>query len=108
MMPLLAIYANLFGVLGGAVVGIGILGIPAVTYYEQSLEFVRMQDLAVGLVKAAVFGVLVGLAGCLRGIRSGRDAAAVGTATTAAVVSGIVVVIAADLLINVIAFALGV
>ncbi|MGE3740686.1 MAG: MlaE family lipid ABC transporter permease subunit [Geminicoccaceae bacterium] len=106
MMPLLAIYANLFGVLGGAVVGVGVFGISPVTYYEQSLQFVRLQDLLVGIGKAAVFGVLVGLAGCYRGIRSGRDAASVGASTTSAVVSGIVIVIIADFLINVIAHVL--
>ena len=108
MMPLLAIYANLFGVLGGALVGVGVLGISPITYYEQSLTFLRFQDLAVGLCKAAIFGILVGLAGCYRGIRSGRNAASVGSSTTAAVVSGIVVVIVADFLINVLAYALAV
>ena len=62
----------------------------------------------VGLAKAGVFGVLVGAAGCLRGIRSGSDAAAVGAATTSAVVSGIVTVIVADLMINVVCYALGI
>ena len=108
MMPLLAIYANLFGVLGGAVVGLGVLGISPVTYWEQSLQFLRPQDFVVGLVKAAVFGILVGAAGCLRGIRSGRNAASVGASTTSAVVTGIVIVIVADFLINVVCFALGI
>jgi phospholipid/cholesterol/gamma-HCH transport system permease protein len=108
MMPLLAIYANLFGVLGGAVVGVGILQISPVTYWEQSLQFLRPQDMLVGLAKAGVFGILVGAAGCLRGIRSGKDAASVGASTTSAVVSGIVVVIVADFMINVVCFALGV
>ena len=108
MMPLLAIYANVFGVLGGAMVGVSVFGISPVTYYEQSLQFIRLQDMAVGVGKAAVFGLLVGLAGCLRGIRSGRDAASVGASTTSAVVSGIVVVIVADFLINVVAHVLGI
>ena len=107
MMPLLAVYANLAGILGGAAIGIGVLGINPATYYEQSLQFVRLQDVGVGLAKAAVFGLLVAAAGCLRGIRSGRDAAAVGAATTSAVVSGIVAVIVADCLINVVCYALG-
>ena len=66
MMPLLAIYANLFGVLGGAVVGVGVLGISPVPYYQQSLQFIGLHDMAAGVVKAVVFGVLVGLAGCLQ------------------------------------------
>ena len=108
MMPLLAVYANLFGVLGGALVGVGVFGISPVIYYEQSLQFVHLRDLLVGVGKAAVFGVLVGLAGCFRGIRSGRNAASVGASTTAAVVSGIVIVIIADFAINVIAHVLGI
>ncbi|MFO1049281.1 MAG: ABC transporter permease [Geminicoccaceae bacterium] len=108
MMPLLGIYANVFGVLGGAAVGVGVLGISPITYYEQSLQFVRLQDMAVGIGKAAIFGVLVGLAGCLRGIRSGRNAASVGSSTTSAVVSGIVVVIIADFVVNVLAHVLGI
>ena len=108
MMPLLAVYANLFGVLGGAVVGVSVLGISPVTFWEQSLMFLRPQDMLVGVAKAAVFGVLVGAAGCLRGIRSGRNAASVGASTTSAVVTGIVVVIVADFAINVVCFVLGV
>ncbi len=107
MMPLLAVYANLAGILGGAAIGIGVLGISPATYYEQSLQFVRLQDVWIGLVKAGLFGLLVAIAGCMRGIRSGRNAAAVGAATTSAVVTGIVAVIVADCLVNVVAYALG-
>jgi phospholipid/cholesterol/gamma-HCH transport system permease protein len=107
MMPLLAVYANLAGILGGALIGIGVLGITPTTYYEQSLQFVRLQDVWIGLLKAVIFGLLVAAAGCMRGIRSGRNAAAVGSATTSAVVTGIVAVIVADSIINMVAYALG-
>ena len=107
MLPLLAIYANLFGMLGGAVVGIGVLGLSPAQYYQQTLQFIGLHDFGAGLIKAVVFGVLVAAAGCLQGIRSGRDAAAVGAATTAAVVSGIVAVIVADCALNVIYYAIG-
>jgi phospholipid/cholesterol/gamma-HCH transport system permease protein len=108
MMPLLAVYADLFGMLGGAVVGVGLFDLSPAQYWQQSLRFIGLKDFAGGLFKAVVFGVLVGAAGCLRGIRSGRDAAAVGASTTAAVVSGIVAVIVADCLLNVVYHALGV
>lgn len=107
MMPLLAVYANLFGMLGGAMIGIGVLGLSPAQYYQQSLQFIGLHDFAAGLVKAVVFGILVAAAGCLQGIRSGRDAAAVGAATTAAVVSGIVAVIVADCALNVIYYVVG-
>ena len=108
MMPLLAVYADLFGMLGGAIVGVGLFDLSPAQYWQQSLRFIGLKDFAGGLLKAVVFGVLVGAAGCLRGIRSGRDAAAVGASTTAAVVSGIVAVIVADCLLNVVYHALGV
>ena len=107
MLPLLAIYANLFGMLGGAVVGVGLFNLSITQYYQQSLQFIGLHDFAAGLIKAVVFGILVAAAGCLQGIRSGRDAAAVGAATTAAVVSGIVAVIVADCALNVIYYAIG-
>ncbi|MFZ1429812.1 MAG: ABC transporter permease [Geminicoccaceae bacterium] len=107
MMPLLAVYANLFGMLGGAVIGIGVLGLSPAQYYQQSLQFIGLHDFGAGLIKAVLFGILVAAAGCLQGIRSGRDAAAVGAATTAAVVSGIVAVIVADCALNVIFYAVG-
>lgn len=107
MMPLLAVYANLFGMLGGAVIGVGVLGLSPAQYYQQSLQFIGLHDFGAGLIKAVLFGILVAAAGCLQGIRSGRDAAAVGAATTAAVVSGIVAVIVADCALNVIFYAVG-
>jgi phospholipid/cholesterol/gamma-HCH transport system permease protein len=107
MLPLLAIYANLFGMLGGAVVGVGLFDLSVTQYYQQSLQFIGLHDFAAGLIKAVVFGILVAATGCLQGIRSGRDAAAVGAATTAAVVSGIVAVIVADCALNVIYHAIG-
>lgn len=107
MMPLLAVYANLFGMLGGAVIGVGVLGLSPAQYYQQSLQFIGLHDFGAGLIKAVLFGILVAAAGCLQGIRSGRDAAAVGAATTAAVVSGIVAVIVADCALNMVFYAVG-
>jgi phospholipid/cholesterol/gamma-HCH transport system permease protein len=68
---------------------------------------VHLTDFAVGLTSASVFGVLVAVAGCLRGLQSGRSAAAVGRAATSAVVSGIVFIVTADALLTVIYDVLG-
>ena len=96
MMPLLTIYADLLGILGGAVVGVGMLGLGPVEYFEQTRGAVSLTDFFIGVSKSAVFGVVVALVGCLRGMQSGRSAAAVGLAATSAVVTSIVLIILID------------
>ena len=96
MMPLLTVYSDLVGILGGAVVGIGMLGLGPIQYLEQTRDAVHVSDFLIGIAKSAVFGVVVALAGCLRGMQSGRSAAAVGLAATSAVVTSIVLLIVLD------------
>jgi phospholipid/cholesterol/gamma-HCH transport system permease protein len=107
MMPLLTVYADLVGILGGAVVGIGMLGLGPTQYLEQTRDAVRVSDLLIGVAKSSVFGVVVALAGCLRGMQSGRSAAAVGLAATSAVVTSIVFLIVLDGIFAVILNVLG-
>ena len=108
MMPLLCIYADLLGILGGAVVGVGLLHVSALEYYEHSLHAIQLNDVVAGLIKGAVFGVLVAIAGCLRGMQAGRTSAAVGRAATAAVVTAIVLIIVSDAVMTVVFDVLGV
>ena len=108
MMPLLAIYANLMGILGGAFIGVTVLNLSAVEYFTQTQSAIGLTDLSMGLIKAAVFGVLVAVAGCMRGLQCGRSASAVGIATTSAVVTGIVLIIVFDSLLTVIYDVLGI
>lgn len=96
MVPLLCLYADLLGILGGAVVGVGLLNLGAAQYYQQTLSALHGLDFVLGLIKGVVFGVLVAVAGCLRGMQCGRSASAVGTATTSAVVTAIVWIIVSD------------
>src|SRR5437870_12815267 len=93
MVPLLCIYADLVGILGGAVVGVGMLNLGAAQYYEQTLSALHLLDFIVGLIKGTVFGILIAMAGCLRGMQCGRSASEVGAAATSAVVTGIVWII---------------
>jgi phospholipid/cholesterol/gamma-HCH transport system permease protein len=102
MMPLLCVYADLLGILGGALVGTGMLNLGGAEYYVRTSAAVGLDDFAAGLIKASVFGVLVAVAGCLRGMQCGRSSAAVGVATTSAVVTGIVLIILSDALMTVI------
>jgi len=108
MMPLLCLYADLMGILGGFIVGVGMLDLNVVAYYNQTRAAVTMADLWIGLVQSAVFGILVALAGCLRGMQCGRSASAVGDAATSAVVTGIVSIIVATAVITVITNILGI
>ncbi len=102
MMPLLTLYADLMGILGGMFIGVFMLDLNFMEYYNKTAEAVSLNDLWVGLFSSAVFGVLVALAACLRGIRCGRTASSVGEATTSAVVSSIVSIIVAMAAITVV------
>lgn len=108
MMPLLCVYADLLGVLGGLIVGVGMLNIGVVEYYNQTVLSVSLADFAIGILQAAVFGVLVAVAGCMRGMQCGRSASAVGNAATSAVVTSIVSIIVATALITLMCNVLGI
>ncbi len=101
MMPLLCLYADIMGILGGFVVGVGMLDINAVQYYNQTRAAVGLTNVWIGLFMSVVFGFLIALAGCLRGMQCGRSASSVGIATTSAVVTGIVSIIVATAIITV-------
>ncbi len=102
MMPLLVLYADLIGILGGACVGIGMLKITWVQYWNQTIGSFGISDVLTGLVKSAVFGGIVAMAGCERGMQCGNNAAAVGNAATSAVVVSITWIVASDALIDVV------
>jgi phospholipid/cholesterol/gamma-HCH transport system permease protein len=106
MTPLLAVFANLFGLIGGAVV-MRSLGFSLVTYVNQILSAVTVGDLLGGLFKSLVYGIVVAGIGCLRGLQTTTGASAVGQSTTSAVVSGIVLIAIVDGVFAVVFYALG-
>ncbi len=101
MMPLLCVYADLMGILGGFIVGVGMLDITVRQYINQTINAMNLYHFFIGIFHAFVFGILIALAGCLRGIQCGRSAAAVGDATTSAVVTSIVAIVVATAIITV-------
>ncbi|HEY0792790.1 MAG TPA: ABC transporter permease [Chthoniobacterales bacterium] len=101
MMPLLTLYSDVVGMLGGALVGVGFLSLSVSQYWNQTLGAMGLTDIAIGVVKSAIFGVLVAMAGCQRGIQCGNDAAAVGNAATSAVVLSITWIVASDAVLDV-------
>jgi phospholipid/cholesterol/gamma-HCH transport system permease protein len=108
MMPVLCVFADLFGILGGMLVGVPILNLSLMEYVNQTVNAFTAVDFFIGVIKGSVFGVLIALTGCLNGINCGDNAAAVGVATTSAVVSGITSIIIADALFAVVFHILGV
>ncbi len=107
-MPMLCIYADFMGILGGAFISATMMDISFNQYYLQIQGFVTLNHFIVGIAKATVFGILVATAGCFRGLQCGRTASAVGFATTSAVVTSIVLIIVADAVMTVVCQILGV
>jgi len=108
MMPPLCLYANFMGILGGMVVGVWMLDIGLVEYYRETAAAVGLWNLGIGLFSGFVFGIIVALAGCMRGMQCGRSASAVGNATTSAVVTAIVGIIVMTAVITVLCNFLGI
>ena len=96
MMPFLCVFADLISIAGGFLVSVSMLDITATEYITRTMEAIQLQGFLLGIFKGTFFGFLVAFTGCLRGMQSGYTAAAVGQATTRAVVSGISAIIASD------------
>jgi phospholipid/cholesterol/gamma-HCH transport system permease protein len=108
MMPLLALYSDLLGIMGGAIVGVGMMDITMVQYFTQTQATLDLTNISLGLAKAGIYAIIIALSGCMRGMQSGRSAAAVGEATTSAVVTAIVGIIVTDGIFAVLCDALGI
>jgi phospholipid/cholesterol/gamma-HCH transport system permease protein len=95
-LPALVAVGNVIGVMGGYLVGTGRLGFNAATYIRNTVDYLEAGDITTSLTKAAVFGFLLGLMGCYHGFNSGRGAQGVGQATTNAVVTASVLILASN------------
>lgn len=93
--PFLTLLADFLGVLGGAVVGVCFLGLSPASYFEYSLKALFLRNVLIGLLHSVVYGIIIAIAGCYEGLTAGRDADAVGKATTNAVVTALVWMIVA-------------
>jgi phospholipid/cholesterol/gamma-HCH transport system permease protein len=96
MMPLLCLFADLIAIAGGFLVSTIMLDLSPVVYLHRTIASIHLSAFLLGVFKGGFFGVLVALTGCLRGMQCGTNAAAVGEATTSAVVTGIAWIIASD------------
>jgi phospholipid/cholesterol/gamma-HCH transport system permease protein len=100
MMPLLTIYANAVGIAGGMLVAVTLLDLTPTQFMGGLLTAVTLSDGLLGVFKASIFGVIIGLAGCMKGLQTGSDAGAVGRSATSAVVMGITLIIVANAVID--------
>lgn len=108
MIPLLTIYADLVGILGGLTVGVTVMEFSADHYLAQTkMAFSGMWEIYSGLLKSLAFGVIIGLVGCYKGIHCGTNSVAVGRAVTSAVVTSITLVVIADAAFEVVYSILG-
>lgn len=108
MMPVLVIFANIFGNAGGIFVATSMLDLSITEYITQAHAAFSLTNILIGIVKGIFFGYIIALAGCLRGIKCQRSAQAVGLATTSAVVTSIVLIITSNAVIDIILNVLGI
>jgi phospholipid/cholesterol/gamma-HCH transport system permease protein len=95
-LPLLALIGDIIGIMGGFLVSVTRLGFSAPAYIDATRDFLTAGDVVSGLIKAAVFGFIIALMGCYQGYTSGRGAQGVGRATTNAVVTASILILASN------------
>lgn len=95
MMPVLTVYANIIGILGGMLVG-AVVGIPPVLYWNETLLAINLTTASLGVLKSFFFAAAIAISGCMQGMNAGNSSAAVGQATTRAVVISITAIIVLD------------
>jgi phospholipid/cholesterol/gamma-HCH transport system permease protein len=96
VVPILTIYADFFGILGGMIIGVTTLDLTITTYVTQSIKTIKMFDVVTSLIKSAVFALLIAAVGCQRGFQVRAGAQDVGKYTTSAVVTAIFLIVLVD------------
>lgn len=99
-LPMLVVLSDFIGILGGYLVAVNLLGINSTLYINKTIQFVEFSDMANGLIKSAVFGLVLSVVSCSFGMRARGGAAGVGRATTQAVVYSSVLILVADYILT--------
>ncbi|MCK5888361.1 MAG: ABC transporter permease [Methylococcales bacterium] len=108
MLPLLTVYSNIIGILGGMWVAVGLMDISLLEYYQQTTQSITLIDCSTGILKSFIFGILIAGIGCMSGLQCGRSSSAVGDAATTAVVRSIVCIVIADAIFTLLFESLGI
>ncbi len=98
MLPLLTVYADFIGILGGYIVAVVKLGISSSLYIRDSFDVLVLKDVITGLIKSVAFGIIIAVVGCYQGFETKGGAEGVGRATTVSVVEALILIIASDCL----------
>jgi len=96
MLPVLTVFADLIGIIGGYIICVYKLYIPAALYIQNTFDALVVKDVMTGLFKAVFFGMIIALVGCFEGLRARGGAEGVGKATTISVVTSFILIIATD------------
>ena len=100
--PVLTVFGDVIGIVGGFVVGTTMLGLPLMAYYNRTVEVLYPMVFILGMVKSIVFALIIAVIGCLRGFQAECNAQGVGRATTSAVVTSIFLIVIADAVLTII------
>jgi phospholipid/cholesterol/gamma-HCH transport system permease protein len=100
MMPLLTLFSDISGLVGGSVVAFENAGIPYQVFWDSVRQMTLMSDLTLGLTKSIIFGLEVAVISCYQGLQTGRGAAGVGQATTSSVVTSMVVIFITNFILS--------
>jgi phospholipid/cholesterol/gamma-HCH transport system permease protein len=104
MLPFLVIFADIVGIFGGYIVAVSALGTSSTTYINRTLKYLEFSDVAVGLLKAGVFGMIIALVGCYMGFYTEGGAEGVGRATTRAVVGASILILISNYFLTALLF----
>ncbi len=96
MLPVLTVVSDFIGILGGYFVGVDLLKINSGIFVAKIVEYVELEDIFNGLIKAACFGLILSLIGCYKGINTTGGAEGVGKATTQSVVLSSITIFISD------------
>jgi phospholipid/cholesterol/gamma-HCH transport system permease protein len=104
MLPILVVFADLIGILGGYIVAVNALGTSSTTYINRTLQYLEFADVSVGLIKAVVFGMIITIVGCQMGFYTEGGAEGVGRATTRAVVGASILILISNYVLTALLF----
>lgn len=105
MVPILAFYGVFLGVLGGYLVAVQLKGIPSSTFIQSINVICNLSDLTYGLIKSSIFGAVIAIVGCYKGMHTKKDAEGVGQSTTSSVVTSIIIIFVLNYFLSAILFA---
>lgn len=100
VLPLLAVFANIVGILGGMLIGVSQVGISATSYYYLTIKYLQLRDVLPGIGKCVIFGAIVGTVSCFHGYNTEHGTFGVGQATKAAVVVSILLILISDVFLT--------